>query len=209
MFTTTILNNDRIPGFDELLTRCTQEETRMMERDKPSNGNDPTAFSTHAKRKNNVGPKRQGQGSQGFKEGRCSNCNRFGHYARECHHKKDTPWDDDNNNNHNNFKGNDNQRYNRFNNKGKRNALAARYGNGRLPKRSRNSRYEETNVVDKKKEFYLISALTIASPPDTLDNWLIESGASKHFTGYKEALSKLIEKKTNLEIILGDNATTP
>ena len=142
VFNTTILNNDRNPSFDKLLARCTQEETRMMERDKPSNGNEPTAFSTHAKRKNNVGPKRQGQGRKGFKEernGRCYNCNKFGHYARECPHKKDTPRDDDNNNNCNDFKCNGNQRNNRFNNKGKRNAPAARYGNGRPPKRSTNS----------------------------------------------------------------------
>ena len=38
---------------------------------------------------------------------------------------------------------------------------------------------------------------------------MIDSGASRHFTGYKEALSDLIEKDTNLEIILGDNATYP
>lgn len=75
--------------------------------------------------------------------------------------------------------------------------------------RLRNSRYEETNVVEKQKEFYLISALTNASPLDTLDNWLIDSGASRHFIGYKEALSNLIENKTNLEIILGDNDTYP
>jgi len=73
----------------------------------------------------------------------------------------------------------------------------------------RNSKYEEINVVEKQKEFYLISALTATSPPDTFDHWLIDSGASRHFTGYKEALSNLIEKKTNLEIILGDNATYP
>eukprot|EP00253_Pinus_taeda_P002492 PITA_02492 len=154
---------------------------------------------------------RQGQGFKtGFKEGRkrrCYNCNRFGHYARECSHKKDTPRDDENNNNNN--KGNGNQRNNRFNNKGKRNATDARYGNDRPPKRKRNSRYEESNVVEKQKEFYLISALSIASPPETLDHWLIDSGASRHFTGYKEALSNLVEKKTNLEIILGDNATYP
>eukprot|EP00253_Pinus_taeda_P035358 PITA_35358 len=35
------------------------------------------------------------------------------------------------------------------------------------------------------------------------------SGASRHFTRYKEALSNLIEKETNLEIILGDDATYP
>jgi len=53
----------------------------------------------------------------------------------------------------------------------------------------------------------LISSLSTASPLDTLGNWLIDSGASRHFTGYREALSNLIEKETNLEIILGDNAT--
>eukprot|EP00253_Pinus_taeda_P014774 PITA_14774 len=42
-----------------------------------------------------------------------------------------------------------------------------------------------------------------------MGNWLSDSGASRHFTGYKEALSNLIEEETNLEIILGDNATYP
>lgn len=42
-----------------------------------------------------------------------------------------------------------------------------------------------------------------------MGNWLIDSGASRHFIGYKEALSNLIEKDTNLKIILGDNATYP
>ena len=36
---------------------------------------------------------------------------------------------------------------------------------------------------------------------------MIDSGASRHLIGYKEALSDLIEKDINLEIILGDNAT--
>lgn len=42
-----------------------------------------------------------------------------------------------------------------------------------------------------------------------MGNRLIDNGASRHFTGYKEALSNLIEKDTNLKIILGDNATYP
>jgi len=182
-----------------------------MERDKSNDGNEPTAFSAHAKRKNDVGPRRQSQGSKkGFKgrgKGRCYNCNRFSHYARECPHKKNAPRNDNRNNN--NFKSNGNQRNNRDNNKGKRNALVARERNSQPPKKTRNAKYNESNVVEKQDEFYLISALSTASPPDTLDHWLIDSGASRHFTGYKEALSYLVEKKTNLKIILGDNATYP
>ena len=42
-----------------------------------------------------------------------------------------------------------------------------------------------------------------------MDVWLIDSGASRHITGFKEALFDMVEKDTNLEIILGDNATYP
>ena len=59
---------------------------------------------------------------------------------------------------------------------GKRKAPSGRNGNGQPFKRSRNSRYEESNVVDNKRNaFILISALSTASPPDTLDVWLIDS----------------------------------
>eukprot|EP00253_Pinus_taeda_P010706 PITA_10706 len=190
VFNTTIFNNDRIAGFDELLARCTQEEIKMMERDKSSNGNNPTAFSAHSK-----------------EEEQC--------WSKESRTRvqADTPRDEDNNNN---FKGNSNQRNNKFNNKGKRNAPAACNGNGRPPKKLRNSKYEEVNVVKqeevnvvKQKEFYLISSLTTTSPLDTWDHWLVDNGATRCFTGYKGALSNLVEKKTNMEIILGDSVTYP
>ena len=79
-----------------------------MERDHPSNGNgsDPTAFTAHAKKRNNVGPRNQNHGRVGPKgrKGRCYNRNKFGHYAREGPNKRDSPQDDDYNNN--NFRGN-------------------------------------------------------------------------------------------------------
>ena len=59
---------------------------------------------------------------------------------------------------------------------------------------------------NKQDEYYLPAALSTTAPPDSLGDWLIDSGASRHFTSYKEALSNLIEKETNLEIVLGDNA---
>eukprot|EP00253_Pinus_taeda_P032181 PITA_32181 len=58
----------------------------------------------------------------------------------------------------------------------------------------------------KQDEYYLPTALSTTAPLDSLGNWLIDSGASRHFTGYKEALYNLIEKETNLEIVLGDNS---
>ena len=43
-------------------------------------------------------------------------------------------------------------------------------GNGQPFKRSRNSKYEESNVFDdKRNEFILVSALFVASPPNTMD----------------------------------------
>lgn len=59
----------------------------------------------------NASSKKQCQGRLGFKEGRkgrCFICNKFGHYERECHNRRDTLRDDDNNY-HNNFKGDNNQ----------------------------------------------------------------------------------------------------
>eukprot|EP00253_Pinus_taeda_P032346 PITA_32346 len=108
VFVTTILNNDKIPSFDELLARSTQAETRMMEREKPSNRMNPLPSSLMQNRRIML-----------VKEGRkrkCYNCNRFNHYARECPHKKNSPRNDDNNN-HINFKSNGNQRSNKLNNK--------------------------------------------------------------------------------------------
>ena len=162
-----------------------------METDHPSNGNrgDPTAFIAHAKKKNHGGPRNQNHGRAGPKgrKGRCYTCNKSGHYARECPNRRNSPRDDDNNN----FSGNGNQRNNRF--KGKRKAPSYRSGNAKTFKRSGNSRYDESNVVDNKKnEYILVSALSTASPSDILDIWSIDSGASRNLTGYKEALSDLI-----------------
>eukprot|EP00253_Pinus_taeda_P034667 PITA_34667 len=210
IFRTTILNNDRISGFEELMSRCIQEETRIVEQEMPSNTSNPTTFSARAKRRNNAGSKGHStrkSGSKGGGKGRCFVCNKFGHYARECPNRRDTSHDDDHNHSRGNF-NNNNQRNGRFNGKGKRNAR--HHGNGQPSKKARNSRYEESNVVNNKQnEYYLILALSTTSPLDSLGTWLIDSGASRHFTGYKEVLSNWIEKETTLEIILGDDATYP
>ena len=128
------------------------------------NGSDPTAFVVHAKKKNHGGRRNQNHGRAGPKgrKGRCYTCNKTGHYARECPNRSDSPRYDDNNNSRRNG------RNNRF--QGKTKAPSDRNGNGQPFKRSRNSRYDESNVVDNKiNEFILVYALSTESPLDTLD----------------------------------------
>eukprot|EP00253_Pinus_taeda_P019177 PITA_19177 len=122
----------------------------------------------------------------------------MGHYARECPNKRDSHHDDDQNHSQGN------QKNDRSNAKGKRNS--GNQGRGQPFKKAVNSRYE-SNVVNNKQDGYCLpKTLSTTTPRDMLGNWLMDSGASRHFNGFKEALSNLIEKETNLEIVLGDNA---
>ena len=54
----------------------------------------------------------------------------------------------------------------------------------------------------------MISALTgLVSPGN--DTWLIDSGASKHITGFKESLSCLEQKESPHKVMLGDDSQYP
>lgn len=54
--------------------------------------------------------------------------------------------------------------------------------------------------------FLLFSSSSLAN---SCDSWLVDSGASRYFTGYKEVLSNLVEREIDLKIILGDNSSSP
>ena len=53
-------------------------------------------------------------------------------------------------------------------------------------------------------EYSLISALTGMVTHDN-DTWLVDSGAFKHMTGYKNYLSTLIERELHQKVKLGDD----
>jgi hypothetical protein len=42
--------------------------------------------------------------------------------------------------------------------------------------------------------------------PTNDDTWLIDSGASRHMIGFRNHLTNLVEKETNLHVVLGDDA---
>jgi len=68
VFMTTLLNYNVIPGFEELMDRCIQEETREEVQEMPMPKGPPAAFSSHAKKINNSGTKSKGKA--GLKGGR-------------------------------------------------------------------------------------------------------------------------------------------
>jgi hypothetical protein len=57
----------------------------------------------------------------------------------------------------------------------------------------------------KEEAFLFISTLSGTVRTDN-DIWLIDSGASRHMTRYRDHLTNLVEKETNLHVVLGDNA---
>lgn len=56
-----------------------------------------------------------------------------------------------------------------------------------------------------RKEYYLVLALS-GSITTSAETWLVDSGASKHMTGYRSALADLKEKKFSMQVELGDDA---
>ena len=57
-----------------------------------------------------------------------------------------------------------------------------------------------------KREYYLISALS-RSITNNANSWLVDSGASRHMTGFREALTSYRKKKFTNQVELGDDTT--
>jgi len=55
------------------------------------------------------------------------------------------------------------------------------------------------------EEYVFISTLIGAITHEN-DIWLVDSGTSKHMTGYKSSITRLIEKDSSLHVELGDNS---
>jgi hypothetical protein len=69
---------------------------------------------------------------------------------------------------------------------------------------SKRKQKSPTNERENRKEYYLVSVLSnsIFTGPKT---WLVDSGASKHMTGYKEMLSDFETKSFSEQVELGDD----
>jgi hypothetical protein len=59
---------------------------------------------------------------------------------------------------------------------------------------------------DIKEEAFLFISTLSGTVRTNNDIWLIDSGASRHMTGYRDHMTDLVEKETNIHVVLGDNA---
>ena len=73
-----------------------------------------------------------------------------------------------------------------------------------LPQRIR----QESDDSSSEEEYVLISALT-GTVSHGSNDWLIDSGSSKHMTGFKESFVKLSEHESPQKVKLGDDNQYP
>jgi hypothetical protein len=57
----------------------------------------------------------------------------------------------------------------------------------------------------KDEEYVFVSTLTCTITQGS-DIWLVDSGTSKHMTGFRSSLTKLTEKSSSLQVELGDDS---
>jgi hypothetical protein len=59
---------------------------------------------------------------------------------------------------------------------------------------------------DSDEEYILVATLTNSVNYDD-ETWLVDSGASRHMTGFKDSLSNLTKKDSSHQVRLGDNSS--
>jgi hypothetical protein len=170
-----------LPQFDRLWVDCTQGETRLIARGvQDSHHDDNQALASHAKK----GRRKRRSFSKAFNDKKTSAAP--GHEQRKDISKIQCFRCD---------KYGHIARNCPTMKKGRQHASTA-YVDSEPPKR-------DEGIKD--EAFFFISALSGMIPTDS-DIWLIDSGASRHMTGYREHLNDLVEKESHLHVVLGDNA---
>jgi hypothetical protein len=180
-FIQSISGRSKLPKFDRLWADCTQEETRLAVRGAHSSHHDEShALASHARKGKGRG---RGKGTERFHK------KQKPHWAHE-HKEKDMS----------KVQCYRCDKYGHYARdclvwkKGRRHATTANV-----------DEYPPHTKSDPAEEFFFISALS-GTIPTSNNIWLIDSGASRHMTGYREHLTKLVEKDSRLHVVLGDDA---
>jgi hypothetical protein len=164
-----------------------EEEGRLKSINEPSTVKDRALSAKTKKWKRSPQHKGKGKKTQGkqyhphshLSKVRCFNCNKLGHYAKDC---KNPP--------------------SQQKRKGKFHASVATVEEE--PQRKRNR--AATKEQEQRRESYLVSALSGAVTKSE-EIWFVDSGASKHMTGFKQNLVNYQDKKFNVKVELDDDGT--
>jgi hypothetical protein len=170
-----------LPQFDHLWVECTQEETKLIDKGvQDSHHDDNQALDSHTKR----GRRNRRSFNKAFKDKKTS-------VAPGHEHRKDI------------------SRIQCF--------RCDKYGHIVIncPTRKKGRQHASIANVDseppqrdeyiKYEKFFFISALLGIVPTDN-DIWLIDSGSSRHMTGYRENITDLVEKESCLHVVPCDNS---
>lgn len=107
------------------------------------------------------------------------NCHEHGHYARDCLERISSYKQRSSNNYNNRFPNRKRRYYGGRRYEGRSDARSDHDQEPHPQKRYKNTRYGN-NVATSQSDYFLISTLFSASPLDSLDSWLEDSGASKN-----------------------------
>jgi hypothetical protein len=86
-FSTSMNTRKEYPTFEELLTCCAQEESRINAKEKPQKKYDDQAFTTrfnNFRNKRMFGSRRKPNQEKDISEIQCFNCQKYGHYRNQC-----------------------------------------------------------------------------------------------------------------------------
>jgi hypothetical protein len=191
VFLASVYGREVQPNCDRLWHDYLEEKGRLKSRNDHSILRDH-ALSTKAKKwKKFPKSKRKGKKPQGklshlnphLSKVKCFNCNKLGHYARDCRNPPSQ------------------QRR-----KGKFQASVATEEAKPQEEPQRRQTRAATKEQEQHQEYYLISALS-GTITKSEEIWLMDSGASKHMTGFKQNLANYRDKKFNVKVELGNDGT--
>ena len=163
-----ICDRKKLVKLNRLWEECAQEEARIAAREENMGSEDqaPTAHSKKSRRRPHYSKGKDSHPRRDISKLRCYTCDEIGHFAKDCPKNKSHP-------------------HKKKGNKRRHHAHAAEDDK---PSKKR-SRYESEDSSSE-DEYVLISALTGNITHGSYD-WLIDSGASKHMTGFKEYFVRL------------------
>ena len=159
----------KLVKFSKLWEECSQEESRIADREE-NMGREDQALTTHTRKTRRDHHHSKGKISHSKRDWstiRCYTCDKKGHYARECPRNKNVS----------------------HKNKGNKRTHHSHTAEDDEPSTKRIRQESDSSSGE---EYVLISAL-MGTISHGSNDWIIDSGASKHMMGFKESFVKLSE----------------